>query len=178
MVYRLFYLLLISLYLTTGCSDSSSSSSTYTYNNLTLTGALTGLSSSAVGDESDYIILFQNQISNRLYMAQVESGGAFKFDSNGLIDKAIQSVDHTSGHGDHFMVMLLKKDPFEMKAVAYLQIGISKSQSNKSKHDYKKTPKIGVWSKSILHIVFSRNSIFLELKIHGFDGKNKLFNNS
>ena len=59
-------------------------------------------------------------MSNRLYFAQVESDGSFKFDADGAISKSIETVDHDSGYGDHFMMMLIKKDPLEMTAVAYL----------------------------------------------------------
>ena len=56
---------------------------TYTYSDLTLTGSITGLSISNVGSESNYIILIQNQISNRVYMTPVDSNGSFKFNGDG-----------------------------------------------------------------------------------------------
>ena len=119
MKYKILTVLLLAIAYLIGCAKSDSSD-TYTYTDLTLTGSITGLSSSNVGSQSNYIVLIQNQISNRVYMTSVDSNGSFKFNGDGAIDKAIQTVDHKDGYGDHFMVVLLKKDPFEMKAVAYL----------------------------------------------------------
>ena len=119
MKYKILTVLLFTIAYLSGCAKSNSSD-TYTYSDLTLTGSITGLSGNNVGPQSNYIILIQNQISNRIYMTSIDSSGSFKFNSDGAIDKAIQSVDHKDGYGDHFMIILLKKDPFEMTAVAYL----------------------------------------------------------
>ena len=119
MKYKYLFILLICIMHLSGCARHDSSD-TYTYSDLTLTGSISGLSSSNVGSESNYIILIQNQISNRVYMTPVDSNGSFKFNGDGAIHKAIQTVDHKDGYGDHFMIILLKKDPLEMTAVAYL----------------------------------------------------------
>ena len=111
------YILCLSMVYLSGCG--SSDSSTYTYNDLTFTGSLTGISGSGVGDETNYIVLVQKPDIKPSLHGAGGICGSFKFNSQGAIDQAIQSVDHNR-HGDHFHGCPTKKDPFEMKAVAYL----------------------------------------------------------
>ena len=119
--------IVLTVFLLVACSSSSdessnSSDSAYTYSEVTLNGKINMLSGSGLTHQSlqDYIVLIQNQISNRVYLAQVGSDGTFNFDSSGSIHQSIHTVNHSSGYGDLFMAMLVKKDPLEMVAVAYL----------------------------------------------------------
>ena len=127
-------ILILVFLLFVSCGKNSSNSNTYTYNSVTLTGTISdassGSSSLAIsGSETDYLIMAQNQISNRIYLTQIESDGTFKFNSEGAIHTSIETVDHTSGHGDHFMFTLIKKDPLELKAIAFQEDSTSEGYS-------------------------------------------------
>ena len=127
-------ILILVFLLFVSCGKNSSNSNTYTYNSVTLTGTISdassGSSSLAIsGSETDYLIMAQNQISNRIYLTQIESDGTFKFNSEGAIHTSIETVDHPSGHGDHFMFTLIKKDPLELKAIAFQEDSTSEGYS-------------------------------------------------
>ncbi|RAP32473.1 hypothetical protein DID76_00065 [Candidatus Marinamargulisbacteria bacterium SCGC AG-414-C22] len=138
MKFKLFFII-FTITLLVGCSSSEVSTENDTvYENLTFSGhvaidassgtssleasayALLSNSNAPSTDESNYMIVIQNQISNRLYLSQLDADGTFHFSDNGTDAQAIQSVNHDGGYGNHFMVMLLQKDPLEVKAVAYL----------------------------------------------------------
>ena len=111
-----------------GCSSGESNSG-YVYTQVTLSGSINGGSGGSGGsstfnlggDPNEYMVVIQNQVSNRIYISQVNGSGEFSFDENGSDSQFIESVDDSNGYGSHFMAMLLKKDPLEVVATAYIE---------------------------------------------------------
>ena len=67
------------------------------------------------------MIVIQNQVSNRIYISQIDDNGTFNFDENGSDNKFIEYVDDSNGYGSHFMAMLLTKSPLKVVATAYVE---------------------------------------------------------
>ena len=67
------------------------------------------------------MIVIQNQVSNRIYISQIDDSGTFNFDENGSDNKFIEYVDDSNGYGSHFMAMLLTKSPLKVVATAYVE---------------------------------------------------------
>lgn len=98
------------LLLLTGCGNNSSTTQT-SYTQRTLSGTL-NLSSNARFspqsldiDKSNYMIWFQNIGSRRVYFTDLDENGDFSL--------PIETTSDLS-NGDHFMAVLISKDPFVM----------------------------------------------------------------
>ena len=101
-----------------GCS-SSSSESDYVYTPIKVNGSIANATSGSSGlstsnlnsDFTNYMIVIQNQVSNRIYISQIDDNGSFNFDENGSDNQYIEYVNDSNGYGSHFMAMLLTKSP-------------------------------------------------------------------
>ena len=132
----LFFLLSMISFIMVSCSETSSTTleSESVYTEITFSGRINESSSAKSGarfsgSETNYMVVIQNQISKRTYLTQIQADGTFSFDSNSDDATAIQAIDHEGGYGNHFMLMLVQKEPLEVKAVAYLPDSASEGYS-------------------------------------------------
>ena len=119
-----------------GCSSEVSDSG-YVYTPVTLKGSISGSSGGGSSlsiynlnsDVTNYMVVIQNQVSNRIYISQVDGNGEFSFDENGSDSKFIEYINDSNGYGSHFMAMLLTKSPLRVVATAYIENGSSEGFS-------------------------------------------------